>query len=177
MVEKFERGDVLAVASNSLLGKFIRSFTFGNVNHVALVINETECIEAKGNTGIVIVPIQEVLERKAKIYLCKLKNEYRNIINENENQFNYCVNYYNGTKYGFFSALFAGLDTYFKNIPFKSLNGRLCCSALVASIYKGSGLKMKDNPTEYTPDEIFNSELFGTKTELNGIIQVVEEAA
>ncbi len=160
---KFEKGDIIAFSYKSVLGKLIRFMTFGIVNHVAIVVDEHNCIEARGSTNkIEITPINEVLERNSKIYLCKLKPEYRQLLEHNSFRFNEAVKHYQNTKYGWLSAIKAWIDTYFKFIPFRNTK-RLCCSALVAYIYYNCRFLLDQKPTEYTPDEIFDMKVFETR--------------
>ena len=123
----FKRGDVIAYVDSSLKSKVIEFLTRGVISHVALVIDSTHIIEALPS-GVRCRKIgKESINGQVAIHLSINDKSYQQI-QRSKYQFDCCVNFYNGQRYGFLSALKAWLDIYLPRIRFHDTK-KVCCSA------------------------------------------------
>lgn len=173
IIAKLKVGDVIGVRSESAIGKAIRFFAGGNVNHSAVYIGEDQfgnnLLMEAGYQVSVQSCNEYILSDKEEIYCCSA-----NGVSDADKQDmvkNAVATYGAGTAYdviGIFGlAIRFGIQRYWwrLNVFFNwsgknkaASSSKVWCSELVGLMYANKKFSFTDESVTYlTPDEIFNS--------------------
>ncbi len=146
-----QKGDTLAFSGNSLVSWIIKLFTKGKYSHVAVVVDNNNCMEAL-KEGVVITPISEILKRKDKIWHFPLNKYYRYKFNESKfDQFCWQVK---GKKYDFVNALKSVLSNEITVLNGDRLTDKNFCSMLdIKSKQHGCIIPRHLDASDFSPAE------------------------
>jgi len=144
-------GDILACKSNSFLSFAIRFLTKSKYSHLAIIVSESEIIEADGIVGFINRKNINDYINEADIYTCDLTDEQRQDVVE------YAISKI-GKKYDYFLVFVLFLRfTFGIKIKIKDTDDDIC-SELVNDCYSSVNLKLSKKRFPI-PDDVIKSGL------------------
>jgi len=143
-------GDILACKNNSFLSFAIRFLTKSKYSHLAIIVSESEIIEADGIVGFINRKNINEYKNYADVYICGLNDKQRNDI------CNYAISKINA-KYDYY-LLFVLFVKFVFGIKIKIKDSEDdICSELVNDAYKSVGIMLSKKRFPI-PDDVLSSE-------------------